>query len=322
MAEIPTDISEIPVDITMLCSGYTAKAWLNLGGLGMRQVLVTSFNCTFQKSYLQSKSMMRLSSSVSKVNRYGGTLIVDWPEMSLNLDIEPGLTDVINLFEHISNNRNAPSTVVVLDDSNNITWTFDKCYLNEATLNVEQNSNAIISLSFLVEPNAFGYDWTTRVAIPGVLEEETMNPEYFLPFEPLLPYWAWKLSMESKDVTGFTISFNQSINPQYECSGSNTPMPFAALFFSLPEVKLDVNYVFAEAGGAYNLDVGYQLLSLSTELEEQSATLEINGQFIAAFTGLFRDSVTPTFVGSLSLNETYTVTGTIKTVIEGETTNE
>lgn len=299
---------EITASTTLICDGFTAAGFLD-----GKKLSLTSYSASHHKTLMQSNAVWNHASLLNTFRRTKGPYIQDVPTISCEISFEPDITLLSNIINKIISTRNAIFTVGITDSASGIKWIFSECYIQSFSFDVSMDSILSASASFFVVPEQLSYTWNNRT-----------NPKYgsdkTLPLMTPIPYYAWKISNSSReitDITEFSFSFNQPITPKYSCCGcSEKTAPSAThLLFGIPTIEFGLTRLMVKKGSFS----AYENSSENFTLHKDKATLKTNKLLFAIrdtnlfeLTGLTEIEQTPTFEGVPAMRTTYSVNGILK----------
>ena len=228
----------------IICQGFTKSARIDIPpGSKWEKVSLKSFSCTFNKNILQSQAAMAYATSVKNVRRTKGPFLLDVPSIDLSIEIEV-YRDMFNeILNAIANHRNEHFRVNFIDHASGINWLFNECYVTSCSFSISEDSILSVSLSFFVVTDRINFDWNQRsIGDRFGNEELPIRPQY--ESRGVIPYYDFAVGMGDgsntlADVMGFSFDFSQSVEPKYECSGSNHVYAHSAshLLFGMPNIE-------------------------------------------------------------------------------------
>lgn len=208
----------------LVCQGFTNAAWLATPeNSSYTKVSFTNFSCTFNNTIIQSQAAMGFANSVKKVRRTKGPFIQDVPKIDLSIEFEVDRKLLSEIVKSVVEQRNGKFKVKFTDHATNMTWEFSECYMTSFSFSVSGDSILSVSLSFFVLIDEINYSWEDR--IPKKYGEDKILPiETQGGGRAVIPYYDFSLKYRDEkinDVISFEFSMTQSVEPKYECSGSN-----------------------------------------------------------------------------------------------------
>lgn len=208
----------------LVCQGFTNAAWLATPeNSSYTKISFTSFSCTFNNTVIQSQAAMGFANSVNKIRRTKGPFIQDVPKIDLSIEFEIDRKLLSEIVKSIVEQRNGKFKVKFTDHATSMTWEFSECYMTSFSFSVSGDSILSVSLSFFVLIDEINYSWEDRTSKKygedKILPIKTQGEE-----RAVIPYYDFSLKYRGEkinDVISFEFSMNQSVEPKYECSGTN-----------------------------------------------------------------------------------------------------
>ena len=277
--------------------GYSCYCTLGLGSTitTTNLILLTSYTLTINRNIIKSNGCHSLvnTDGLNSLTSLGGSYLSDCPDGKLSISYEASSTDIINLFNFLKNNRTESCIVNLEDETYQLSFNFNECFLTSASFSVNENSLIVINLEFYIP-----LDNSYMFSINGITNpiEKT---ERILPTDLCVFYrFSVKLTNEEvKNLIGFTYNFTQNINPLYGMLGSyeDKAQKCYKVIFGIPEITMSLS-IFAADSNTQDMSI----LSGYTDIDIRNQNIELlyNTTSLVKYTGIILGEITTAFADS------------------------
>lgn len=239
--------------------------------------LMTSYQIGINSNVLKSQGafpLYNLSSSSFSFSRIAMQGIRDHInyELSVSLELNEDLFDflILELKEYFSNPE---YNLIFIDKYLNLKLSFNKCFISNFVLSVQQQGITTANLTFVYYKQTFNVKNIKdefENYYPIVIKTDGEKYEYEkssyniidkVKGNNLMPYYYWGIWLNSQpklnNLMNFTLTFARTITPKYGCTGKETKVhaiqPIAVVL-SVPTITYDLTFLLLEGNKLSDYD--------------------------------------------------------------------